>query len=82
VIAAALGDTDVFIDVGAKAPTWKSCMSGAEALLARAGKPRWLIEVFLQQRDAARSASSQYGALSRRCSAIATDARRSIPVKR
>jgi hypothetical protein len=32
-------------------------MSVAEALLAHAGKPRWLIEVFLQQRDAARSAN-------------------------
>jgi hypothetical protein len=60
-------------------------MSGAEALLARSGKPRWLIEVFLQQRDAARSANPQFGGLghfSRRCSVMATDARRSKLARR
>jgi FkbM family methyltransferase len=36
---------------------------GAETLLARAVKPRWLIEVFPQQRDRARSPNPQFAAL-------------------
>lgn len=36
---------------------------GAEALLARAVKPRWLIEVFPRQRDPARSPNPQFAAL-------------------